>query len=104
MKAVRSFLLVSLIAATPTLASAEGVSVEKLADINEIFGNVRGGYDRQDGAYRVVFPNQNTNGEDLTCIVLKDTTVVYNLQQTPQALSQGNTMSCNWAPPARAPQ
>lgn len=82
---------------------AEDITTSKLGSLNQIFVDVVGNYDRQDGLYKVTLPGQNTNGEDLICIIIKDTTVVYNLQMTPQTLSQGTSLDCNWAPHLRQP-
>lgn len=85
-----------MLSATPSLS--EEVQVEKLGDLGEIFGNAVGNYAYQDGIYSITIPNKNTNGEDLDCIVFKDTTAVLNLQGTPQALAMGISGVCNWFP------
>ena len=93
------FLAAALTIGVTGQAEAQPVQIEKLSNLNEVLDDIRGDYGRKDGMYNVTLPNRNTNGEDLSCIVVKDTIIVYNLQQTPQAAGVGVSASCNWLPP-----
>lgn len=94
-----SFIAAAFAIGVASPANAQQIEIEKLSALNEILDDIRGDYGRKDGIYNITLPDMNTNGEDLSCIVVKDTIIVYNLQQTPQAAGVGVSASCNWSPP-----
>jgi len=100
---VSDIFYIAVLAMGISSAQVQDIQIEELSGLSDIIGNVRGNYTRQDGLYFMIITDYNTNGEDLRCLILKDTTIVDNLQATPQAAGSSTAISCNWAQPRSQP-